>query len=100
MEYHLIHALVLTSFESTLAPQEWEDLINTDYVVHALYCNESAQLLFHSDGTKNNCTEEISKVISTILNLGNRAKIERTIIILGEDENEYSAQDVIKHFHD
>ena len=98
MEYHLIHALVLTPFESSLSPQTWEELINTDYAVHALYCKESAQLLFHSDGTKNNCTEEITKVISTILNLGNCAQIERTIIILGEDENEYSAQDVIKHF--
>jgi len=98
MEYHLIHALVLTPFESSLVPLEWEAVAATDFAVHALFCKESARLLFHSDGTKNDCAEEISKVISTIQNLGNCAEIERTIIILEKDENEYNAQDVIKHF--
>lgn len=98
MEYHLIHALVLTPFESSLPAQTWEELVTMDYPIHALYCKESRRLLFHSDGLKNNCANEISKILQTIENLGKSAVLEQQIIILENDENEYDAQDVIKHF--
>ena len=99
MEYHLIHALVLTPFESSLPAQTWEEIAETDYPIHALYCEESAPLLFHSDGLKNNCADEISKIIKTIENLGNRVVLSKQIIKLTDSENSYDAQDVIKHFH-
>lgn len=98
MEYHLIHALVLTPFESSLPAQTWEEIAETDYPIHALYCEESARLLFHSDGLKNNCADEISKIIKTIENLGNRVILSKQIIKLTDSENSYDAQDVIKHF--
>ena len=99
MEYHLIHALVLTPFESSLVPLEWDSVAATDFAVHALYCKESAQLLFHSDNTKINCADEISKIKQTLEKTNNRVELSQQIIILGKQENEYDAQDVIKHFH-
>ena len=67
-ELHLTQALVLTQFESTLAPREWSLLVEEDYPLHALYCHESRTLLFHSDNQKSNCAEEISKIIKTLVN--------------------------------
>ena len=99
MEYHLIHALVLTPFESSLAPLEWEEIATTDFAVHALFCEESAQLLFHSDSLKNDCANEISKIKQTLEKTNNRVALIKQIIILGDNEDSYNAQDVIKHFH-
>lgn len=99
MVYHLVHALVLTPFEASLPAQTWEEIAATDYPIHALYCEESRNLLFHSDGLKFDCAEEISKIIKTIENLGNGVELCYQILKLEADENEYSAQDVIKHFH-
>lgn len=99
MVYHLVHALVLTPFEASLPAQTWEEIAATDYPIHALYCEESNRLLFHSDGLKFDYAEEISKIIKTIENLGNGVELCYQILKLEADENEYSAQDVIKHFH-
>ena len=99
MVYHLVHALVLTPFEASLPAQTWEEIAATDYPIHALYCEESRNLLFHSDGLKFDCAEEISKIIKIIENLGNGVELCYQILKLEADENEYSAQDVIKHFH-
>ena len=40
MKYHFIHALVVTPFESSLTPIDWETLSAQDYPLHALYCEE------------------------------------------------------------
>ena len=98
MEYHLIHALVLTPFESSLPAKTWEEIAATDYPIHALYCKESRRILFHSDGLKNNCAEEIAKIQQTLELTNNRVVLHKQIIILEDNECEYCAQDVIKHF--
>ena len=98
MKYHFIHALVVTQFESSLTPLDWEILSAQDYLLHALYCEELGALLFHSDNQKNDCTEMISFLKETFKILNIPAEWENKIIIMSDDENEYNAQDVLKHF--
>ena len=98
MKYHFIHALVITQFESTLTSNDWETLSAQDYPIHALYSKELGALLFHSDNQKNDCTNMISFLKQTFEILGIPAEFEQQVIILRDDENEYDAQDVLKHF--
>ena len=98
MKYHFIHALVITPFEASLTPIDWETLSAQDYPLHALYCEELGTLLFHSDNRKNDCTEMISFLKETFEILGIPAVYEQQIIIMSDNENEYDAQDVLKHF--
>ena len=98
MEYHFIHALVITPFEASLTPIDWEALSAQDYPLHALYCEELGALLFHSDNRKNDCAEMISFLKQTFEILGIPAVYEQQIIIMSDGENEYDAQDVLKHF--
>lgn len=99
MELHLTHALILTQFEDSLNPREWSVLSAQDYPLHALYCNESRNLLFHSDNQKNDCSMEISKIINLLELCSIRVIYDKQIIIMRDDENEYDAEDVKKHFN-
>lgn len=98
MKYHFIHALVITPFEATLTPVDWDTLSAQDYPIHALYCKELNSLLFHSDNQNSECTEMISFLKQTLEILNIPAVWENQIIIMGENECEYDAQDVLKHF--
>ena len=98
MKYHFIHALVVTQFESSLTPLDWETLSTQDYPLHVLYCEELGALLFHSDNQKNDCSNMISFLKEILKILSIPAEWENKIIIMSDDENEYSAQDVLKHF--
>lgn len=98
MELHLTHALVLTPFESSLVNLTVEEVLKQDFTVHALYCHETKNLLFHSDYQKSEPLEEISKIVRILQMTGNCVKIDKQILILENDENEYCANDVIKHF--
>ena len=98
MKYHFVHALIVTQFESSLNPLDWETLSTQDYPLHALYCEELGALLFHSDNQKNDCAEMISFLKQTFEILGIPAQFEQQIIIMKDDENEHDAQDVLKHF--
>lgn len=99
MKLHLTHALVLTQFEDSLNPREWALLSAQDYPIHALYCHDSRNLLFHSDNQKSNCSDEISKIIKTLELCNIQLIHDKQIIILRDDENEYCAEDVKKHFN-
>lgn len=99
MKYHFIHALVLTPFEASLTPLNWETLLAQDYPLHALYCEELGALLLHSGNQKNDCSNMISFLKETFKILSIPAEWENKIIIMSDDENEYSAQDVLKHFN-
>lgn len=98
MKYHFIHALVLTPFESSLTPLDWDTVSAQDYPIHALYCEESGALLFHSNNQKIDCMDEISKIYNLLEKLNIQFFHKQQIIILRDDENEYDAQDVLKHF--
>lgn len=98
MKYHFIHALVVTPFESSLTPLDWETLSTQDYPLHALYCEESSALVFHSDNQKNDCAKEISKIYNLLEKLNIEFSQQQQIIIMSDGENEYNAQDVLKHF--
>lgn len=99
MELHLTHALVLTQFESSLTPRDWDVINAQDYPLHALYCHESRALLFYSDNQKCDCAEEISKIKQTLKLCNIHFAEQQQIIILRDDENCYEAQDVLKHLH-
>ena len=98
MKYHFIHALVVTQFESSLTPLDWETLSAQDYPLHTLYCEELGALLFHSNNQKNDCSNMISFLKETFKILNIPVEWKNKIIIMSDDENEYSAQDVLKHF--
>lgn len=99
MKYHFIHALVLTPFESSLTSRQWDEVVAQDYPIHALYCKDLNRIIFQSDNQKCNCLEKISEICSLLENLEIELFLEQQIIILENDENEYSAQDVLKHFN-
>ena len=99
MELHLVHTLILTHFEASLInPNDWNEVIAQDFTVHALYCRETKNLLFHSDYQKSEPIEEISKIVKLFQMTGISVSLEKKILVVGEDENEYCANDVIKHF--
>lgn len=98
MELRLTHALVLTPFESSLTSLDWDTVAQQDYPIHALYCQTSRALLFHSDNQKSDCANEISKIISLLAKTTNNLVVDKQIIILRENECEYCAEDVLKHF--
>ena len=99
MKYHFVHALIVTQFESSLNPLDWEALSAQDYPLHALYCEELGALLFHSDNQKNDCAEMISFLKETFKILNVSVNWVNQIIVMNDDENEYNAQDVLKHFN-
>ncbi len=98
MELHLVHALVLTPYESSLVSLDWETVAATDFAIHALYCRESNRLLFHSDNQKFDCAKEITKIEHLLKSASIHLSLEHQIIILEDNECEYCEQDVIKHF--
>lgn len=98
MGLHLVHALVLTPFESTLSALDWETVGAQDYSIHFLYCKDTGATLFHSDNQKSNCAEEISKIINLLAKTTDKLTVDKQIIVLRENECEYCAKDVLKHF--
>ena len=57
MIVHLTHALILTQFEADLLNTlEWDEIIAQDFTVHALYCSDTNEILFHSDNQNSNPT--------------------------------------------
>lgn len=98
MGLHLVHALVLTPFESTLSALDWEIVGTQDYPIHFLYCKDTGATLFHSDNQKSNCAEEISKIINLLAKTTDKLTVDKQIIVLRENECEYCAKDVLKHF--
>lgn len=98
MKYHFIHALVLTPYEATLTPLDWYIVGAQDYPIHALYCQELHRIVFLSDNQKNDCTMEISKILDLLILFKMEVFMNNQIIVLEENENGYSEQDVLKHF--
>lgn len=100
MEVHLIHALILTPYESSLInATDWNEICAQDFTVHALYCKDSGGMLFHSDNQNSDCANEISKIQQTLAKCGISFTLSKQIIILSDDECEYCVEDVRKHFN-
>lgn len=99
MKYHFIRAIILTPFESSLAPLDWEILDAQDYPIHVLYCKTTGAILFHSSNQKSDCAKEISKIYNLLEKLNISVEESKQIIVLRDDENEYDVRDVIKHFN-
>lgn len=76
MEYHFIHTLVLTPFESTLTQLDWETVAAQDYPVHVLYCRELQCILFHSDNQVTDCAREIENICTLLTKLAIDVYIE------------------------
>lgn len=98
MELNLIHALILTQFESTLTNLDFDTLVAQDYTVHGIYCKETKSLIYHSEPQNFNGYEEVIKIQQTLQNLPILVNWGVAIVIIGEDENEYRSCDVLKHF--
>lgn len=98
MELHLTHALILTQFEASLSPHEFETVCEQDYTVHAIYCQETKSLIYHSEPRKFNGFEEITVIKKVLANLPISVLWNKQILILEDQENEYSSSDVLKHF--
>ena len=99
MEYHFIHALILTSFESAFAPTDWSALLQEDYPIHCLYCQDYGRILLHSNNQKCDCAEEISKIMTLLTTLENSIVLTQQIVTLTESENEYCASDILNHLN-
>ena len=96
MDIHLVHALILTQFEADLVDaSDWNSVIAQDFTVHALYCQETKQLLFHSDNQKSDPLDKIAEIKDIILKIGNAIEICNTILIVPPTINEYDSKAII-----
>ncbi len=99
MELHLTHALVLTQFESTFTPLDFDTIAQQDYAVHVVYNQVTKSLVFLSEPQKFDGYEQVIKFKQMLRNLSIPVNWERKIIIVSENECEYCAEDVKKYFN-
>lgn len=97
MELVFTHVLVLTQFESSLVPLQWEEVVAQDFTVHLFYCKTSQSILFHSDNLQFDCMERVSNFYEMLAKSGIPYTDEQQIIILRDGESEYNAEDVLKY---
>ena len=98
MELQLTHIVVLTQFESTLTPLDFEAVAQQDYAVHAVLNRATKSISFLSEPQNFNGYEDFIKFKANLTNLLIPVNWERNIIIVRNDECEYNADDVKKHF--
>ena len=92
MIVHLTHALILTQFEADLLNTlEWDEIIAQDFTVHALYCSDTNEILFHSDNQNSNPTDKISEINKIILQIGNGVEFAKQILVCPPEINEYDS---------
>lgn len=92
MIVHLTHAVILTQFEADLFNTlDWNEIITQDFTVHALYCADTNEMIFHSDNQKSNPIEKISEIMEIISKIGNRVEFAKQIIICPPEINEYDS---------
>ena len=99
MELQLTHALILTQFESTLTPLDFETVVQQDYAVHAVINRATKSICFLSEPQKFDGYEYFIKFKQMIENLHIPVNWETTILVVSDDECEYDAEDVKKHFN-
>ena len=99
MELQLTHIIVLTQFESTLTPLDFEIVAQQDYAVHAVLNRATKSISFLSKPQKFNGYEDFIKFEENLTNLLIPVNWERNIVIVKDDECEYNADDVKKHFN-
>jgi hypothetical protein len=93
VDIHLVHALILTQFEAELVGAlDWNSVIAQDFTVHALYCQETQQLLFHSDNLKSDPLDKIAEIKDIILKIGNAIEDCNTILVVPPTINEYDSE--------
>lgn len=97
MELHLTHAVILTQFESSLTPLDFDTICAQDYAVHAVYNQATNSLVFLSEPRKFDGCEEVIKFKQMLENLLIPVHWENKILIISDDECEYSKDDVRKH---
>lgn len=88
----LCHALVLTSFESTLDEPHWD----ADYPVHFLYAREADAVLVHEDAITDPVAT-INTICRTLSALSIPYTLEKVIVVLEPNECEYCAEDIKQH---
>ena len=99
MELNLTHAIILTQFESSLTPLNFETVAQQDYAVHTVINRATKSITFFSKPQNFNGYEEVIKFKENLRDLNISVNWEETILIIGDGENEYDAHDVIKHFN-
>lgn len=98
MQRNLVHALVITPFEASLVPNNWNAVIREDFPIHVLYCQETEELLFHSSNQKHDCETEITRLCALAQKLGIDITLTQEVIVLGDNQSEYCAEDIRCHF--
>ncbi len=99
MELNLTHALILTQFESSLTPLNFETVAQQDYTVHAVLNRATKSISFFSEPKKFDGLEEVIKFKEHLRNLNILVNWEETILIISDEECEYCVEDVKKHFN-
>ena len=99
MELNLTHALILTQFESSLTPLNFETIAQQDYAVHVVFNRATKSITFFSEPKKFDGLEEVIKFKERLRDLNISVNWEETILIMSDDECEYCAEDVKKHFN-
>ena len=98
MELQLTHIAILTHFEATLTPLDFDTICAQDYAVHAIYNQATKSLVFLSNPKNFDGYEQVIKFKEMIEKLLIPVNWESKIIVMCEHENEYDALNVMKHF--
>ena len=97
MVLHFIYALVLTQFESSLISLSWDSVIQEDFPIHVLYCQETQEIVYHADTQTADCDRDIQEIKTLLTQIGVQANYEQRIIVLKDGENECCGRDVKNH---
>ena len=97
MDLTFIHALVITPFEASLVPNNWNAVIREDFPIHVLYCQETDEVLFHSSNQKHDCKAEITRLCALAQKLGIKIALTQKVIVLKDGQSEYCAKDIRCH---
>lgn len=97
MALHFIYALVLTQFESSLIPLDWGAVVQEDFPVHVLYCQETKEIVYHNDTQHAECGMDIQNIKTLLAQIGVEAIYDQQVIVLTDGENERCGRDVKNH---
>lgn len=97
MELKLTHALILTQFESTLTPLDFDTVAQQDYAVHVIFNRATKSIGFLSKPKYFEGYEDFIKFQQTLDNLLIPVQWEQIIIIVSDNECEYCIEDVKRH---
>lgn len=84
MDAYLVHALVISPFESTLQAQTFDELMQEDYSIHKVYNAETQEVIFTEVAFEGNPIEKVALIQRTLEVFGITTHWKKVVQIQGE----------------